>query len=128
MEDEALAGEPHDLPDPGAVPVSVTVDLAVLASGLGVLGAVGPPRHGVAQEVGAVGAQLGGLHAQVHLEVPTVEPRLFRGLLVFTAAVDLDELGEDPVVLIDCAQSWRSPRLINESAIWHVLNISIIRL
>ncbi len=93
MEDEALAGEPHDLPDPGAVPVSVTVDLAVLASGLGVLGAVGPPRHGVAQEVGAVGAQQGSLYTQVYLDVPTMGPLFLGSLLVLAAAVDLDELG-----------------------------------
>jgi len=53
VEDEALTGEPHDLPDPGAIPVCVAVDLAVLAGGLGVLGTVGPPCHGVAQEVRA---------------------------------------------------------------------------
>ena len=128
VEDEALTGEPHDLPDPGAVPIRVAVDLAVLTRGLGVLGAVGSPCHGVAQEVGALGAQLGRLYAQVNFDVSTVGPRLLRGLLMLAAAVDLDELGEDPVVLIDCAQSWRSPRLFTESAIWHVLNISIVRL
>ena len=125
MEDEALAGEPHGLPDPGAVPVRVAVDLAVLACRLGVLGAVGPPCRGVAQEVGAVGAKSGRLHAQVHLEVSTVDPLLLRGLFVLAAAVDLDELGEDPVVLIDCAHSGRLSRL-TVSAIWHVLHISVI--
>ncbi len=53
VEDEALTGESHDLPDPGAVPIRVAVDLAVLTSGLGVLGAVGSSGDGVAQEIGA---------------------------------------------------------------------------
>ena len=107
VEDEALTGEPHDLPDPGTVAIRVAMDLAVFACGLGVLGAIGPPGHGVAQEVRAVGAQLEGFYAKVHLEAPAVDPGLFRGLFVFTAAVDIDELGEDPVVLINCAHSWR---------------------
>ena len=53
VEDEALTGESHDLPDLGTVPVGVAVDLAVLTRGLGVLGAVGSSGDGVAQEVGA---------------------------------------------------------------------------
>jgi len=53
VEDEPLTGEPHDLPDPGTVPIRVAVDLTLPTRGLGVLGAVGPPGHGVAQEIGA---------------------------------------------------------------------------